>query len=283
MRVVLALFVGVLSLTGQVPVIVPEPNHKSLSEEEGAKAIANNIQQISPADQQLASAMFLKIVAPIALSKSWIVRYPTLIGSPQVMNNLRGSPLSGTNALDQERLARQAAATQVLCAALKGTIQGFGTCTNMPGIPTLKHPAGGAGTDTWRVDLPAVNVPKTEYAQIKLAAGDEVSIEAGGCVQTGVFGPSWKRFVDPQGDGSDYLYHGLIQLPGMPSFARLSDWNNRVFTIPSGSQSTSLWTGYEHDHYWNAGYYGHDNGTGDQCKNVGPAWVELKIKHPNNH
>src|SRR5215510_3114428 len=45
------------------PAIIPEPNHKFLSEEEGSKQIIETIQKINIADQQLASAMFLKILA----------------------------------------------------------------------------------------------------------------------------------------------------------------------------------------------------------------------------
>ena len=50
-------------------------------------------------------------------------------------------------------------------------------------------------------------------------------------------------------------------------------------TIPDGAANTAVILGYEHDHYWNAGYYGHDDGTMDQCKNLGPAWVELNVEH----
>ena len=56
-------------------------------------------------------------------------------------------------------------------------------------------------------------------------------------MQTGILGPSWKRFLDPQGPGSDRLYHGTIRIRGAEGFAqpaRLSEWAGRTVTIPDG-------------------------------------------------
>src|SRR6478672_10318005 len=70
--------------------------------------------------------------------------------------------------------------------------------------------------EQWFISSPVVTSPygKTYY-QILMAPGDIILVSAGGCVQTGGHGKTWKRYVDPQGPNSDRLYHGLIQLPGI--------------------------------------------------------------------
>ena len=40
-------------------------------------------------------------------------------------------------------------------------------------------------------------------------------------------------------------------------------------------QLTEFFLGYEDDGYGDNGYYSHDNGTGNQCLDVGDAWVTL--------
>src|SRR5215470_7699945 len=67
--------------------------------------------------------------------------------------------------------------------------------------------------ETWRIDEPNVGQRSTDYPII-FHPGDAVTIDAGGCVQTGGSGRTWKRYVDPQGPNSDHLYHGLIEIPG---------------------------------------------------------------------
>jgi hypothetical protein len=51
----------------------------------------------------------------------------------------------------------------------------------------------------------------------------------------------------------------------------------RTFVV--SGQGGSLVLGYQDDGYSDNGYWGHDNGTGDQCKNVGNAWVHLVIRY----
>jgi LGFP repeat len=63
------------------------------------------------------------------------------------------------------------------------------------------------------IDQPNVKAPKTWYDDGILFNGDLVTIDAGGCVQTGGWGDTWKRYVNPHGRGSDRLYHGLVYLP----------------------------------------------------------------------
>ena len=42
----------------------------------------------------------------------------------------------------------------------------------------------------------------------------------------------------------------------------------------------ALLLGYEDDGYGDNGYYAHDDGTENQCKNVGNAWVTVRIERP---
>jgi hypothetical protein len=135
-------------------------------------------------------------------------------------------------------------------------------------------------TVTWRIDRPNVSRRSTPYPNIRFQAGDTVTIAAGGCVQTGGSGRTWKRYVDPQGPNSDRLYHALINIPGVtPGTVRVAGWINRPLRIPAGidPQRLFLTLGYIDDNYGDNGYHDHDNGTGDQCKGVGAAWVTITI------
>jgi hypothetical protein len=121
--------------------------------------------------------------------------------------------------------------------------------------------------------------------------GQRLLIKAGGCVQTGGKGLTWKRYVDPRGPDSDRLYHGLIGLPFLTSsfrqspivsgLVRIQDVVGRVYVVPAlkaGSREPMyLRLGYEDDDYSDNGYRDPDNGTGDQCKDQGPAYVEISI------
>ena len=66
----------------------------------------------------------------------------------------------------------------------------------------------------YRIDQPNVQQRQTAYPQVRFSPGDSVNVAAGGCVQTGGHGKTWKRYVDPSGDNSDHLYHGLIGTRG---------------------------------------------------------------------
>src|SRR5690348_16525284 len=70
--------------------------------------------------------------------------------------------------------------------------------------------------DQWFISEPTVNLPSGKfYPEIVIRGGDTILVSAGGCVQTGGHGQTWKRYVDPQGPNSDRLYHELIGgLPG---------------------------------------------------------------------
>src|SRR5438045_1045066 len=70
-------------------------------------------------------------------------------------------------------------------------------------------------TETWRIDEPNVKQRVTPYPQIRFQPGDKVTFDAGGCVQTGGHGDTWKRYVNPSGPDADRLYHGLVWIPGV--------------------------------------------------------------------
>ena len=136
---------------------------------------------------------------------------------------------------------------------------------------------------TCRIEQPAVGQREKDYPQVRFAPGDNLVVSAGGCVQTGGSGKTWKLYVDPQGNGSDRLYHGLIWIPGVTSdLIRISSVVNRTLSISSSMPASSalyLRLGYEDDSYGDNGYWGHDDGDNDQCKNVSDAWVQVSITH----
>src|SRR6266436_2012572 len=156
----------------------------------------------------------------------------------------------------------------------------------------ISHTVNG-NTDNWRIDEPNVKQHITEYRQIRFQPGDRITINAGGCVQTGGSGATWKLYVHPSGPNADHLYHGLIWIPGViggpaatgvpPNPARIAGYigPNEAVTVPSGTNVQELYLrlGYEDDGYGDNGYYSHDDGTQNQCHNVGNAFVIFTIIH----
>src|SRR5438105_2273448 len=71
-----------------------------------------------------------------------------------------------------------------------------------------------ANTTVCVIHEPVVTAHLTELPGIAFKPGDKVIIGAGGCVQTGGHGATWKRYIDPSGDNADHLYHGLVWIPG---------------------------------------------------------------------
>jgi hypothetical protein len=156
----------------------------------------------------------------------------------------------------------------------------------------ITHTVNGT-TDNWRIDQPNVKQHVTPYPQIRFKPGDHIVIQAGGCVQTGGVGQTWKLYVHPTGPDADRLYHGLIWIPGViggpaatgvpPNPQRISAYIGapQAVTVPSGTNVQELYLrlGYEDDGYGDNGYYSHDDGTQNQCKNVGNAYVTLSITH----
>lgn len=155
--------------------------------------------------------------------------------------------------------------------------------------------------DVYTISNPVVNRPSFTYRGISLGPNDEVSFQAGGCVQTGGAGATWKRYVNPSGDKSGALayYHGTVTLPN--SFYRSGvrvPGNTPIQTaITSGplllpefahapgqpQPSVLLALGYrDAGDYTDNGYWGHDNGNYNQCAlnhDGGNAWVIVRVVH----
>jgi hypothetical protein len=153
----------------------------------------------------------------------------------------------------------------------------------------LQCPSIAANTFRCEIYKPEVTQRLTNYGAIGFLPGDFITVEASGCVQTGGWGLTWKRYVDPRGPDSDKYYHGLIWIPGVLDHPvgsgpiRISTVIGKLLqidpTLDPKTPGLFLRLGYEdeEDEYDNNGYWGHDDGTEDQCKNVGPADVVITI------
>ena len=140
-------------------------------------------------------------------------------------------------------------------------------------------------TTVWRIDQPIVNDPNPfGYSMVKFKPGDMININAGGCVQIGGHGKTWKSYVNPSGSDADHLYSGTISIPGVleGGIQRIGGelgehWVPRDLP-PTVTPNLYLTVGYQDDGYSDNGYYAHDNGDNDQCLNAGPAWIELLVE-----
>jgi hypothetical protein len=125
-----------------------------------------------------------------------------------------------------------------------------------------------------RIDEPVVNQPQFTY-DFSFVPGDHVTVDAGGCVQVGGHGDTWKRYVDPASDND--LYHGLITIPGATGILdRLVNVVGRQLVV-RGRGGGNLVLGYQDDGYSDNGYNDHDNGTGNQCLNSVNAFVHIVV------
>ena len=111
---------------------------------------------------------------------------------------------------------------------------------------------GGSGNNwhlTLRIEQPNVKQHITNYTGVGFEPGDRVTISAGGCVQTGGAGKTWKRYVDPQGPNSDRLYYGVVWIPGITGgppnrnapqpTKRLQEVINRTFVLPTPNDTSN--------------------------------------------
>ena len=155
----------------------------------------------------------------------------------------------------------------------------------------VSHTVSG-NTETWHIDEPNVRQHITLYPQIRFQPGDQVTIsDAGGCVQTGGFGKTWKHYVHPTGPNADRMYHGLIWIPGViggPAATgvpadpkRIAGLLGATFKVPENIDTKQLFLrlGYEDDDYSDDGYNDHDDGTQNQCLNKGNAYITITIVH----
>jgi hypothetical protein len=161
---------------------------------------------------------------------------------------------------------------------------------------------------TWRIDHPNVARPVSHYKQIRFAEGDTVTIVTGGCCQTGGWGNTWKRYVDPTGPESDQKYHGLIRIPGVTEkFPRTTGAGGagrqglvRLQSLFRGNGTETfsglfvvgdlskvpdkeryLRLGYEDSDYSDNGYNDRDNGTDDQCVGLPDAYLVITVRNKN--
>ncbi|MBV8518821.1 MAG: hypothetical protein JO197_15605 [Acidobacteria bacterium] len=155
---------------------------------------------------------------------------------------------------------------------------------------TVSHNILNDNTVVWRIEEPEVRQSATDYPEILIRPGDTVIVHAEGCVQTGGHGKTWKRYVNPSGANSDRLYHGQVSVPGggTSGLVNLEAVNDKPLAVKSAPEGTDFATWYlrlgyvdSDGDYGDNGYADHDNGTDDQCKDVGAARVVITItQHP---
>lgn len=165
-----------------------------------------------------------------------------------------------------------------------------------------------ANTIRYRIDSPVVDRSSYDYTPITFQSGDSIRVRAGGCVQTGGSGPTWKRYVDPTGDNAgdgvdtSGFYHGTITISlakgvggqpvlNEPILKAVRDTQTTPFVVvtpppPVTAPVPLLTLGYVDDNYGDNGYWGHDGDYGNpvQClpsEDGGNAWVELTVTHGN--
>jgi hypothetical protein len=162
-------------------------------------------------------------------------------------------------------------------------VLGSSALADNPPAGKITHTVNG-NTDTWRIDEPDVTRPMVEFPQISFVPGDKVTVSGGGCVQTGGYGDTWKRYIDPLGSNSDQYYHGMVLIPGaigqlpadnLANFARILIIKGQQFTVGAIDEprTAHLWLGYEDDGYGDNGYYSQDAGTQGQCQ-IGGGYLE---------
>jgi hypothetical protein len=205
----------------------------------------------------------------------------------------------GNAAYAQDSCEKSCLSKDSPCDGLKGReyAQCLGQCEKKchpsPPPPPLLDPRCGdrtkVGKFTCTIDQPDVSHKEKEYPQVQFAPNDIVQVEADGCVQTGGHGDTWKRYVNPSGDGTNDKYHGMIRVPtAKPAgsgLLRIEKFIGKLQTVTGEGVPVSqlvLWLGYEDDDYSDNGYYSHDDGNDDQCKTSGsnyggPAHVTITI------
>jgi hypothetical protein len=174
-------------------------------------------------------------------------------------------------------------------------------------IISMTESEGSTGkTTNWRIDHPDVINPISYYPMVSFKQGDQIKINANGCVQTGGSGDTWKRYVDPQGSGADTLYAGLLSISGVTPptpegtpqrilyllYPAGGSWLFPVRKDPDAPKQSYLVLGYQDDGYGDNGYYSPDGGNPVQCgtsynaQQTGwddfnaAAWVEITIFSP---
>jgi hypothetical protein len=141
-----------------------------------------------------------------------------------------------------------------------------------------------------RIDQPRVDIAVDDVPSITFKPGDSVKFLAGGCVQTGGAGSTWKNYINPYNPDSVNEYYGLLQIPGAQGAIGSLQRDAAVMAPfqshwPVGDKPTHLVLGYQDEagDYGDNGYYAHDDGNNNQCAATlpneagGPAWIEITI------
>lgn len=140
-----------------------------------------------------------------------------------------------------------------------------------------------ANTEVWAISRPNVKQKETTYGNIQFRSGDLVHVMAGGCVQTGGGGLTWKRYVNPMDrvKGDDDTYYGLVMIPGAFPKGRIRDAvrASPLAVLQDPGSDRSLRLGYADDDYGDNGYWGHDWGWWEQCRDSSDAFVVIAIQH----
>jgi|GEM_PF-3403114 len=139
------------------------------------------------------------------------------------------------------------------------------------------------GVEVWSIANPNVSTSaEVAYSPIQFKQFDVVSIAAGGCVQRGGSGFSWNRYVNPMDGlaGSDSLHYGSFRIPGITGDQRLlAPLRTGAIVIRSQPvEGGTLRLRYRDDGHGDNGYYGHDWGYYEQCRDLGNAWLVITIK-----
>jgi len=137
--------------------------------------------------------------------------------------------------------------------------------------------------DIWAIYQPNVRARETSYPGIRFQQGDLVSVMAGGCVQTGGSGQTWKRYVNPitLAKNDDSKYYGLIAIPGALSARRIREaiQASPIAMLTDPGPDGFLRLGYTDDGYGDNGYWGPDWGLWEQCRQMPKAFVVIAIQH----
>ena len=174
---------------------------------------------------------------------------------------------------------------------------GYGAAWILPQNVIVSNPSG--NRVTYNINPPIVNRKDAIYngtnasPAIKFNPGDKVEVDVGGCVQTGGSGKTWKRYVNPLGPNADKFYYGMMEIPGSGALKAFRDMSGvqpdpialMYGPIPLLYPTTSVYrTNISTSGIWmtcimitatrvTTGIME----TQDQCKNVGPAYIIIKI------
>ena len=201
----------------------------------------------------------------------------------------------------------------VPCATMGGKPKPFNAANGNPYSCTVSTTTNANGSEDIVINQPVVGIEAKNGFRypIPLHAGDLITVEADGCVQTAGSGLTWKRYVNPTGKDSgphvpNGLYFGTISIAGGVSHRGPLGDNTPLDDLGAGAEifvqpvpqvpgrpPEVLVLGYKDDNYddhGGNGYWGHDNGNDDQCIHTnahttpfgtfgGPAFVRLHIVH----